>query len=248
MAHVPEVVVADLATLQRRLRAELGAAALQATEEGRRWSLAVPGGSVADRLLVTLHAGDAAWSSADLFWCDERAVPHDDLASNAGSARRGWLRVLERSGLRSHPMAGEVQPLADAARRYEGELVAALGAQPVLDVAVVGVGEDGHVCSLFPGHAALELTEPLVTAVEDAPKPPPRRLTLTLPFVARSRRLVIAAFGEGKRSALREALGDAASPLPVARLLRMALGGTTRVVVLLDPPAAGAPAISYSGR
>jgi 6-phosphogluconolactonase/glucosamine-6-phosphate isomerase/deaminase len=93
------------------------------------------------------------------------------------------------------------------------------------------------VCSLFPGHRLLRERERLVAPIEDSPKPPPRRLTLTLPALWSAELLVVAAVGEAKAAVLKEALDDPRSELPVALALRRA----RRAVVLLRPPRCGAP-------
>jgi 6-phosphogluconolactonase len=90
------------------------------------------------------------------------------------------------------------------------------------------------VASLFPQHRVLTLEDRLVAAVDDAPKPPPRRLTLTMPILAGAERVVVVAFGEEKAEALREALEAHDSPQPLARLLRR----TRRPLVLADRAAA----------
>jgi 6-phosphogluconolactonase len=131
-------------------------------------------------------------------------------------------------------MGADAPDLTLAARSYEDEMTRVIGASPHLDVALLGVGPDGHVCSLFPGHPLLFERQRLVAPIEDSPKPPPRRLTLTLPALWASEVLVVAALGEAKAAVIREALGDAASGLPVA----LAVRGARRAVVLLDPPAA----------
>ena len=122
-----------------------------------------------------------------------------------------------------------------AARAYESILVEHAGSPPALDVALLGVGPDGHVCSLFPGHRLLQEEIRLVAPISDSPKPPPQRLTLTLPALAAARLLVVAVFGAAKARVMREALEDPASRLPVALVLR----GATQALLLLDPPAAG---------
>ena len=97
-------------------------------------------------------------------------------------------------------MEGETPDLRAAARAYDARLPVAL------DLIILGVGDDGHVCSLFPGHKALQVEDERVLAIEDSPKPPPRRLTLSLPYVCQSRRVWIVAPGEGKRPVLQAAV------------------------------------------
>ena len=119
-------------------------------------------------------------------------------------------------------MRGESPNLDAAATACADDLAATLGVPPRLDLALLGVGADGHVASLFPGHPALDETERYVVAVRDAPKPPAERLTVTLPVLAAARAICIAAFGPEKAPVLRAALapGGITSPVPVARVLR----------------------------
>lgn len=225
-----EVVVAPIEALRAgfaELVRELGREAVAARG---RFALAVPGGSVADQLLTGLAPDTAPWDKGDLFWCDERVVPPDHPDSNYGQARAGWLRQLADTPLRAHPMVPRVAPIDALAASYATELAATLGASPVFDLMVVGVGEDGHICSLFPGHAELEEEASWVVGVEHAPKRPRERITVTLPLVTGARCLVVAAFGFSKKDVMRCAIEEPTCILPVARALR----GASRAVILLD--------------
>ena len=113
-----------------------------------------------------------------MFWGDERAVAPDDADSNYGQVRASWLDRVAIPPERIHRMRGEQVDLDAAARDYEATLVSLLGAEPAFDLVWLGVGPDGHVCSLFPGHALLDEKTRLVAAIHDSPKPPPRRITL----------------------------------------------------------------------
>ena len=113
-------------------------------------------------------------------------------------------------------------------------MIAGLGRPPRLDLLWLGVGADGHVASLFPGHPLLAERRRFVAAVVDSPKPPPRRLTLTLPAIAAARCLVVTALGESKAAAVGAALGEAGSGLPLA----LALAAADQAWLLLDPDAA----------
>jgi 6-phosphogluconolactonase len=199
-----------------------------------RFAVAVPGGSVARVFFPRLARVPFDWSRAELFQCDERAVPPTDPGSNYALARALWLEPARIPLARFHRMEGEAVDLQGAADAYAHVLRRVLGTPPSLDLALLGAGEDGHVCSLFPGHALLRRQRAWVAALADAPKPPPRRLTLTLPALRAAGTIVVAALGEAKAGAVREALEDEASSSPLALVAR----GARRAVFLLDHAAA----------
>lgn len=229
-----ETVVDDPERLARVFAHRVELLAAEAAAAGRRLALALPGGSVGETFLPVLAEAAVEWPKVDVFWCDERAVPPHHPDSNYALARR---LLLERVGLepaRIHRMRAEAEALGTAAADYEAELRRVLGDPPALDLALVGVGPDGHVCSLFPGHRALDERSRLAVQVAGAPKPPRRRITLTLPALRQARLLVAAAFGAPKADVVRLMLRDPSSPLPAALALRAA----PRALVLLDPAAA----------
>ena len=197
-------------------------------------AIALPGGSVAAIFFPDLARAQCDWARTLFFQGDERALPPHDPESNSRVARELWFEPAGVPPANVHRMAADDPDLDAAARSYAITLTRALGAPPRLDIVLLGVGPDGHVCSLFPGHPLLAERARLVAAVEDSPKPPPRRLTLTLPVLWGADLLVVAALGQAKAEALRDALEDPVSPLPVAQAIR----GSRRAVVLLDPPAA----------
>jgi 6-phosphogluconolactonase len=239
----PIVVVEAVEALAGRFAALCERAALRAIAARRRFAFVIPGGSAAENLLPRLARAQLDWPRTDVFFSDERFVPRSDPASSAAAASRLLFDSLGSSGPRVHAMVGEgvaaagasvPEPPEVAARRYSAELVAILGPEPVFDLALLGVGEDGHVASLFPGRAAAAERSGLVLVERDSPKPPPTRLTLSLPLLAAARTVVVAAFGAGKADIVRTVLRDHGSQLPAARLLRLA----AEVHVLLDPEAA----------
>src|SRR4029079_607548 len=116
----------------------------------------------------------------------------------------------------------ESADLDAAAGSYAAEMTRVLGPRPALDYALLGVGPDGHVCSLFPGPAGLRETARWAIAVHDSPKPPPGRLTLTLPALALAETVAVVALGEAKADIIREALENEDSVLPVAQVTRAA--------------------------
>lgn len=213
---------AGVPALGEALVARTEAAAAAARARGSRLRVALTGGSAARTLYPLLAGARLDWSQVDLFYGDERCVPPDDPESN----HRLALEALGRTGARFHPVDGTLAPEA-AAQAYQAAL-------PPLDVVHLGLGPDGHVCSLFPGHPLLEERRRRVAALEDAPKPPPRRVTLTLPALAEAGSLWFLVTGEAKREAVREVLCEPACRLPAALAHRAA----RESLWFLDHPAA----------
>jgi 6-phosphogluconolactonase len=228
----PEIVVGDAGALARDLLERLRVATHEAALAGARFSMALPGGSAAEVLLPALAASRIDWARSDFFWSDERAVAPDHPDSNYGLGQRLFLTPIGADPDHVHRMKAEGTDLEAAAREYAAEMVQILGDPPRLDFILLGMGPDGHVCSLFPDHPALRETR-RVLAISDSPKPPPRRLSLSLPALEAAKVVCVAAFGEGKAEPLRAALEDPGSMLPVARVAR----GARQALFLLDPAA-----------
>lgn len=162
-----------------------------------RATLAIPGGRSPGAVLGQLAGLCSPFVRArlHLLWLDERAVPLGDPQRNDGPALAAWAAGGALPG-HIHRMPAEAPDLAAAADGYARSLHAATNGQAV-DACLLGIGEDGHFASLFPHHPALgELSDCLV--VTDAPKPPPRRLTLSLPVVARAGLRVVLCLGAAK--------------------------------------------------
>lgn len=181
------------------------------------------------------------WPDMHVWWVDERCVPPDDHESNYGVAYTLLLRHLPV--LNVHRMHGETEP-TEAARAYEVELRQVFGLGPRararFDFMLLGMGSDGHVASLFPGTAALDMTRSLVTTGV-APVAPHQRITLTLPVLNRAAFCLFVVAGENKGPALAQIFGtDPGHPsLPAARV-RPPRG---RLLWLLDHDAANAAGI-----
>lgn len=183
--------------------------------------LGVAGGSaIAVLKLVRESLAREVWSSLKLTWVDERVVPLGDAQSNRGeSFRKGALSVTQPVALEL-PLVLDGEDGAAAAKRTSAAF--ARDFEGALDVALLGIGEDGHVASLFPGKPSLEREE-LVLAIDDSPKPPPHRVTLSLPVLARAGlERIMVAIGAGKRDALERLLAGDPS-IPAARLGRVTL-------------------------
>lgn len=214
MGHVREYMRSRTAV--QAAAAGVTRALIAADRRSGRARLAVPGGSAAQALAHVLPALPAdVRGRLRLTWVDERCVPTAHADSNRGAAVRAGLLA---------PGVGEQLPLwldderpAEACARVTAGLAA--GFDDGLDVALLGLGEDGHIASLFPGHPALTASG-VVAHVADSPKSPPARMTLTLPALQRAGLCVLLATGEGKRAALtRLRQGD--PTLPATALARL---------------------------
>jgi 6-phosphogluconolactonase len=183
--------------------------------------IVLSGGSIAPLFFPSLARLPIDWSRVDFFWADERAVPPDHIDSNFGEAERLWLKPAGVPAGRAHRMLGEDPDLRHAAQAYGAALCRIAGDPPALDFALLGVGPDGHVASLFPGHAALSEERERAMPVENAPKLPRRRITLTLPVLAGVARIVVAAQGDAKADIIRQAL-EPGSTLPLGVLISRA--------------------------
>ena len=209
----------------------------RALDERGSFAIALPGGSVARAFFPRLARLPLDWSRIAFFWGDERAVP----ATRSGVELRRGTRALARSPRRCPTRASTAcEPTpptsTDRQRTTRTTWCACWARRRGSTWRSWASGPDGHVCSLFPGHALLREERRWVASIEDAPKPPARRLTLTLPALEAAELVVVAAFGSGKAAAVRAALHDPESELPVALATRRA----RRVLFLLDPQAAAA--------
>jgi 6-phosphogluconolactonase len=195
------------------------------------FAVCLSGGSTPRRLYEVLAEPAVAprfpWDRAHWFWGDERFVPHDHPESNYRMARDALFSRVAVPEENIHPIPTEGLSPQQAAAEYEAELKRYYGAEalapdrPLFDLALLGIGDDGHTASLFPGHAALDEKRRWALAVIGA-KPEPR-ITLTLPPLASSRDLAFLATGAEKKEIVRRAQsGDRALPAgrvrPVGRL------------------------------
>jgi 6-phosphogluconolactonase len=229
----PGLTIADGTALASALAADFEAEGQRALSARGRFLVALPGGSVAS-LFPNLSRLAFDWSRTEFFWVDERAVPPSDLEANFAAAYSTWLEPARVPRERIHRMRADEVNLHQAAQAYANELRAVAGNPPRMDFVLLGVGPDGHVASLFPGHPASGNERDLVAVVEDAPKPPPRRLTLTLPVLANAERVVVVALGKSKAQAIYDALNCRDSVLPVGAVVARA----RRPLILIDREAA----------
>lgn len=206
-------------------------------------SVVLTGGSNGIALLEALakDSGGIDWSAVDIYWGDERFVTADDPERNAGQAYDALLDHVPVQPDRVFVMAASDGEFGDdieaAAADYATTLSAKAGdghLVPEFDVHLVGMGGEGHINSLFPHTAATAETDATVVAVTDSPKPPPKRITLTFPAVARAREVWFLVSGAEKAEAVAAGVGGA-DPLdwPCA-----GAHGTDATVWFVDPDAA----------
>mgnify|MGYP000848898048 FL=1 len=196
--------------------------------------IVLTGGGTGIALLrhVRDYGRDITWDAVHLYWGDDRFVPHDDDERNYKQAYQALLESIEIPGANVHPMApsdGEYGTDIEAAARAYGQVL-----PEVFDVHLLGMGGEGHVNSLFPDTSAVREKDRLVVAVTDSPKPPPQRITLTLPAIQRSREVWLVVGGAAKADAVAAAVGGA-DPVEVPAAGAV---GREKTVWLLDREAA----------
>jgi 6-phosphogluconolactonase len=204
------------------------------------YSVALAGGRIARdfyRALVAQAAGRrTGLGHAHFFWGDERCVPPTDPENSYAVARDLLFNPLHTNDDQIHRIRGE-DPEMEALAQAEAELcrVAALDddGQPVLDLVLLGMGEDGHVASLFPAEPAGWVTDRRVYRAVTATKPPPRRITLGYRALAAARQVWVLASGAGKETALRNSLAGGGQT-PLGRLMEL----RARTVIFSDIPPA----------
>jgi 6-phosphogluconolactonase len=168
-------------------------------------TLALSGGSSPLDAYRLLAKATIDWNKVHVYWVDERAVPPEHERSNYGQAQKALLEPAGIPAANIHRMRGEASDLATAASEYEAELretvKAKLGGLPSLDLLVMGIGDDGHTASLFPGDRTMYVTDKLVAAVP-ATAEREARLTLTTPMLENARSSVVIVLGKAKHPAL----------------------------------------------
>jgi len=212
------------------------AAALASAQAARGTASAVlTGGRTGNAVLAALRSATLDWSSLDIYWGDERFLPAGDPERNETQAREALLDHVPVSPARVHPMApsdGEFGDDPDAAAEAYAVLLHDVAS---FDVCLLGVGEEGHTASVFPHSPAVAETARAVVAVRDCPKPPPTRVSLTLPTIRRAERVWLMTAGAAKAEAVAAALGGAdEAELPAA-----GARGRQETLWLVDKAAAG---------
>ncbi|HZC68524.1 MAG TPA: 6-phosphogluconolactonase [Nitrospirales bacterium] len=234
-------VVKDAAAIARAAAELFVKLAAQAASARRPFRVLLAGGTTPKAVYTLLASPEyrsrVEWDRIAFFFGDERAVPPDHPQSNYRMADEALFRPLGLPASSVHRMKAEAKDLDAAAAAYEGELRACFGALPRFDLVLLGMGADGHTASLFPRSPVLKEQSRWVAPVLDAPKPPPRRLTVTLPVLNAGHQVLFTVAGRHKASALREVLeGTAPSEQYPAKCVQP---GPERLLWLVDE-AAGA--------
>jgi 6-phosphogluconolactonase len=242
MSQEGVIVHADAEVLAQAAAARLTVRLLDAQAARGVASVVLTGGGIATAMYRAVRhspARDAVdWRNVEIWWGDERFLPGGHPDRNEVQAREALLDALPLDPARVHPMPPSDGPDGDdpeaAAARYAEDL-ARPGRHPLphFDVLLLGVGPDGHIASVFPEHPVAYETRP-VSAVRGSPKPPPIRITLTLPAINTAEEVWLIAAGAEKASAVRMALGGAGPVQVPAAGVR----GVDRTLWLLDRAAA----------
>ena len=245
--------------------ADAMAVARRAADEVLRWvqaareqravaHIALSGGSSPTLTYELLAREPERLRDVEVWFADERCVPPQEEQSNYRLASRALLSPAALPQLRIHRMEGELGP-EEGARRYARELAAHVAPErsapaqaslrsadarlPALDLVVLGIGPDGHVASLFPDAPTLQAdAESLCLGVHDSPKPPPQRITLSLPVLRAARRCLLLASGAEKAAAIAAMLAEPSRHVPASLLRR------ERLTVIVDDAASPARAQS----
>ena len=234
-------VLPDLEALSLRAASTFVSASKNSIATRKRFGVAISGGSTPRRLYMLLGSDayhhQVDWQHVHLFWADERCVPKEDEASNFRAAYDPLLSKVALPDKNIHRIKGEEVP-DKAARDYEEEIRNFFGEseKPRFDLIILGMGEDGHTASLFPGSKSLEEKVRLAIPVYLA-EPKKNRITLTLPVLNNADQILFLVAGRSKATVLSEVLGDEGKKegFP-AGMIRPTDGNT---IWLIDQEAAG---------
>jgi len=209
------------------------------------FTIALTGGSLLKALGSLAGSSSVEWAKWHVFFGDERNVPHKDDDSTLKGARSAFLDKVPIPKNQIYVLK-EGLSAKDAATEYEGQMLALSqdvlprnsAGFPVLDLILLGVGPDGHVCSLFPNRPQTAAREGWILSITDSPKPPPERITMSMPVLNAAKEVVFVCMGEGKAEIVQRVLEVQSLPgaLP-AQLVRPEAG---KVTWLLDADAASA--------
>lgn len=214
----------------------------ESQESGHEPQIGLTGGTIADRIHreVAQHmtrperdVRHVDWSRVTVWFGDERFVTTNSPDRNVRQARDAFLDAVGATRVREVPASDAVADAESAAAAYEAAIKRDGAGE--FDILMLGLGPDGHVASLFPGHAALEVSDQIAVAVHDSPKPPPDRVSLTFSALNRARSLWFLVSGEDKAEAVARALADTGT---VAETPARGVVGREETIWFLDAAAA----------
>jgi 6-phosphogluconolactonase len=230
------VVYPDAATVAASTAARLLTEIADVLAHQERIDVVLTGGTVGTATLAAVAESPIAaavdWSAVHLWWGDERFVDSGDKDRNEVQAQEAFISHVPIPDENVHRIgsASDFDTAETAAAAYHDEL--AHNGNPAFDVLLLGVGPDGHVASLFPGHVVFEKGSAVVSAVHDSPKPPPTRVTLSTGTINRAKKVWLVAAGEEKARSIAQCLkGNETYPGGAVR-------GTEETLWLLDVAAA----------
>lgn len=214
----PKIEVCEnIEDLQNKIREYILNVVQDALKHRNKATLGVSGGSMPKLVAPLLAKMDSInWEKVHIFAADERMELLSDAESNTGA----YLRLLPDRFRKSFLEYGPIEDTAKCAQNYAESLKKCdpeVGdGWPIIDLLLLGIGPDGHTCSLFPGHHLLSENSQWVVPIEDSPKPPPRRITLTLPVLNHARHVAFISTGEGKAAVIKSIVRDRDQKIPAA--------------------------------
>ena len=228
------IAVPSAEDVAREASARLAKTLAQAIKQRGKATIALSGGDTPKQTYSRLaNESDVDWSVVEVFFVDERAVPPNDDRSNFKHAKECLFDPAKIPEAHVHRMRADDADLEHAATEYEQILrtrvAVGQGGVPSFDVMVLGVGDDGHTASLFPGMATVEITDKYVVAVGKTDREP--RLTITAPVIEQARAVFVLAVGAKKTNALERvwAVSGSLRDTP-ARVIRNARGSIHWVI------------------
>lgn len=245
MTEPEALVLPDSDSLATHVAAQVVATVQDVLRRRPRAALALTAGSIMEQVWAELAAtpNDVDWSRVDVFWGDERFVPQDSTDRNDGPAEKILFSVAPFTAATRYSMPPSDGPVGDdldaAAAAYAETLAGARrsddeGPVPNFDIVLLGVGPDGHCCSLFPDHPSSRDVSASVIPVRASPKPPPLRISLSFDGLNAADQIWLVVAGGGKAEAVAHALGGA----PREHVPSAGARGRSRTLWLLDEDAA----------
>ncbi|MDQ1803959.1 6-phosphogluconolactonase [Chryseobacterium sp. CKR4-1] len=205
----------DLDKLYKKAADTFADLSKKSIEKNDKFVVALSGGSspkaIFNLLATPGYAEKIEWNKVYFFWVDERWVPLDDDKSNAKMTFEALLNKVPVNKDQVFPMYKEGMAPEEYAKEYEQQIRKVLGPDGIFDFILLGMGDDGHTASLFPGENVLDEKEKWVSAYYLKPQEM-FRITLTAPLINKADNIVVVAFGESKRHALNEILNGEYNP------------------------------------